>query len=68
MTMSGRRRERPKNMAEHLTVQAERARKMAAEAGFDHLADLYNIHAQACDLHAKSAQRRPGKKAAARAT
>lgn len=65
MAISGRRRERPKNMADHLTAQAERARKMGAEAGIDHLADLYNIHAQACDLHAK---RKRGKKAAARET
>jgi hypothetical protein len=68
MTISGSRRERPKNMADHLTAQAERARKMGAEAGIDHLADLYNIHAQACDLRAKSPQRKRGKKAAARET
>jgi hypothetical protein len=49
--------------AQHLSLQAERARQMAVESGSDLVADLYNLHAQLCEQKAAIRQGRRSKPA-----
>jgi hypothetical protein len=52
-----------RDKGQHLNLQAERARQMAAEAGSDLVADLYNLHAELCEQNAAIRQRQRGKAA-----
>jgi len=42
------------NRIDRLHAQADRARKIAAECGFELLAELFETHAMICDTNAKA--------------